>query len=219
MRTLIRLSSILLIIASYSCNFGTKASVDADKEESNEDRVNMRTNWKDRIVDPTTNSEKAINLWLDLERYATCYIEKDVRGFIDMTIPTIVECVGDSAMISSTESYLNTDRDYDFITIKHQLEEGVFYTTENAIIASVMETREFGRINSIQTNSYSLQDEIVALSINNGVSWQFAKLPHIEHIGVEFIFPNDDSDEILKFLGEDMNGKRMTTKSITFHKR
>lgn len=95
----------------------------------------------------------------------------------------------------------------------------MFYTTENAIIASVMETREFGRINSIQTNSYSLQDEIVALSINNGVSWQFAKLPHIEHIGVEFIFPNDDSVEILKFLGEDMNGKRMTTKSITFHKR
>lgn len=91
-----------MIIVSCSCNFSKNASVEADQEESKEEMVNMWTKWRNRIVGPTTNSEKAINLWLDLERCATCYIEKDVRGFIDMTIPKFIQYVGDSAMISAT---------------------------------------------------------------------------------------------------------------------
>ena len=33
-----------------------------------------------------------------------------------------------------------------------------------------------------------MNDEIVAVSIDNGVNWQFAKLYYIKHIGIESFF-------------------------------
>ncbi|HBG86777.1 MAG TPA: hypothetical protein DDW62_04440, partial [Marinilabiliaceae bacterium] len=91
--------------------------------------LNTHTNWKNRIVDPTTNSEKAINLWLDLDTYAKYYIEKNIHGFIAMSIPRFKQYIGDSAMSSATEDYLKVANDYDYVSIKHELQEGVFHTT------------------------------------------------------------------------------------------
>lgn len=180
--------------------------------------LNTHTNWKNRIVDPTTNSEKAINLWLDLDTYAKYYIEKNIHGFIAMSIPRFKQYIGDSAMISATEDYLKVANDYDYVSIKHELQEGVFHTTENLIIASVIQTREFGTKNPNGTNSSRFQDEIVAVSIDNGVNWQFANLYHIKYIGIESFFPNNDCDSILTFLEENKTGKVRTTKSISFQR-
>lgn len=105
-------------------------------------------------------------------------------------------------MISATEDYLKVANDYDYVSIKHELQEGVFHTTENLIIASVIQTREFGTKNPNGTNSSRFQDEIVAVSIDNGVNWQFANLYHIKYIGIESFFPNNDCDSILTFLGK-----------------
>lgn len=218
MKTPTSFFSILLSVAFFSCNFNNKESNESDKQQSIQEMVNIKTNWKNRIVDPITNSEKAINLWLDLETYAKHYIEKDVNGFIDISIPRFIEYVGDSAIYSATEKYLEEADNYDYVSIKLKLEEGVFHNTENSIIASVLQTREFGAINPIQTNSYGLNDEIVAVSIDNGVNWQFAKLHHIKHIGIESFFPNDDCDLILKYLEEDKTGKVMTAQCITFQR-
>jgi hypothetical protein len=205
--------SILLSIVLFSCNFNNNESA---KQQRTQEMANIQTNWKNRIVDPTTNSEKATNLWLDLETYTKYYKEKDVHGFIDMTIPRFKEYVGDSIIYSATEKDFEEGDDYDYVSIKHKLEEGVFHTTENSIIASVLQTREFIAINSIKRNNYNYTDEIVAVSIDNGVNWQFAIFYHIKHIGIESFFPNEDCDLILKYLEEDKRGKVMTTKGITF---
>jgi len=210
---------ILLFIILSACNYGNNTS-NLKKSLSVEKKVNIEKNIKKRIINPSTNSEKSANLWIDSYTYAKYYIEKDTRGFIDMTISRFIQHTGgDSTMFIAVDKYFNNRDDYDYLSVKSASEEDVFITTENAIIiAFVTQTREYGYISIDGSSSSILSKDIIAESIDNGTSWKFADIGHLKYEGIENFYSKKDCELIHNHLAQNTNNKTLNISEVIYRK-
>jgi hypothetical protein len=216
MKTSTAIIFIFLCIILYACNNGNKASNETEKKINVEKGVNIESNVEKRIDDSNTNSEKSNNLWIDLHTYAKYYIEKDSHGFIDMTIPRLILHIGGDSIFKSIDNYFQCRNDYDYTSVKSALEEGVFLISDSAIIAFVTQTREIGKIKLNETTRIRKEIELIAESIDNGVSWKFADIGHLKHVGIENFYSKNDCVLIHNHLAQDKIDKVLKIYEITY---
>lgn len=218
MKILTGTTLFLLCIVLYSCSCDNKAANESGKCESKEKIVDIENSQEKRIIDPNTNSKKSTNLWIDLNTYAQYYIEKDIRGFVDMTIPRVIQYVGDSTMINALDKYFDSRDDFDYLSIKS--EEDVFHITENSIIAFVTQTTVYTKdANGTNSSSFvSIDKEIIAESIDNGVNWKFADIGHLKFEGIENFYSKEDCELIQNQLSDDQINKVLKMNKIIYRK-
>jgi hypothetical protein len=215
MKTSIVIIFIFLCSILYACNFSNQASKESKNSLSLEKTTNNKNSFEKRIVEPKTNFEKSNNLWIDLNAYTKYYDKKDSRRLTEMLIPRMILNIGSDSMMNRMDNYFERRNDYDFLSVKSALEEGVFLTTESAILAFVTQTWLYG----YKTNSINVNKEIMAESIDNGTTWKFIDILHFKNNEIESFYSEDDSELIHKFLEQSKTNKNLKINELVFRQK